>query len=327
MPSGPVYDGQGQQLPQHHHVQGQLPQHHVQGQYPQQQNHQQHRPQPTHPSLAPNLYPNGNPQYHQVQYSQTGYPQQQPQQQQQQPFYPSSAPQFNNYDGAYQRQPPVPQAAPVQFVDPSFLQRSAPLPQPSYVAPAPPPASQPPPQPARAMIPQQSQPPRQRFQTPSTKNSPALSERQLGPPTALSRPTSKDARRVSSAGSVSKSPTMAHASTHAEKLPLLLSVAEDCLAHASAGAHRIARTMTEEEVAEHHKLVTTGLSCLEVAMKSNKLWPRLEARLCLRYASVLIEETTNLMEAETALTRGISVCEKVRLWDGIGWIGRMKSPC
>lgn len=85
--------------------------------------------------------------------------------------------------------------------------------------------------------------------------------------------------------------------------------------------------MTEEEVAEHHKLVTTGLGCLEVAMKSNKLWPRLEARLCLRYASVLIEETTNLMEAETALTRGISVCEKVGPWDGISGILEMKASC
>ena len=82
---------------------------------------------------------------------------------------------------------------------------------------------------------------------------------------------------------------------------------------AIGAAHGIARTMTNEEVTEHHKLIATGLGCLEVAMKSNRLWPRLEARLCLRYAGVLIEETTNLMEAETALTRGIAVCEKVRL--------------
>lgn len=71
--------------------------------------------------------------------------------------------------------------------------------------------------------------------------------------------------------------------------------------------------MSETEVADHHKLVATGLGCLDVALKSNKLWPRLEARLCLRYASVLIDETTNIMEAETTLTRGIAVCDKVSL--------------
>jgi len=64
-------------------------------------------------------------------------------------------------------------------------------------------------------------------------------------------------------------------------------------------------------VAEHHKLVATGLGCLEVALKSRKLWPRLEARLMLRYASVLVEETTNIEKAETVLSKGISLCEKV----------------
>jgi hypothetical protein len=97
-----------------------------------------------------------------------------------------------------------------------------------------------------------------------------------------------------------------------ETLPLLLSVAEDCFEKAAAAAQRVAKSMTANEVAEHHKLVATGLGCMNVALKSNKLWPRLEARLCLRYASVLIEETTNITDAETTLTRGISVCETVR---------------
>lgn len=88
-------------------------------------------------------------------------------------------------------------------------------------------------------------------------------------------------------------------------------MAEDCFAKAHAAASKIARSMSDSELKEYNKMVATGLGCLEVAMNSNKLWPRLEARLCLRYASVLIEETTNIMEAETALTRGILVCEKV----------------
>jgi hypothetical protein len=50
---------------------------------------------------------------------------------------------------------------------------------------------------------------------------------------------------------------------------------------------------------------------MEVALQSNKLWPRLEARLRLRYAGILAEETVNTMEAETALTKGIALCDKV----------------
>jgi hypothetical protein len=121
---------------------------------------------------------------------------------------------------------------------------------------------------------------------------------------------SKDSRRLTSSGAIARSPVMSSAS-HVEMLPVLLNLAEDFFGRANAAAQEIARSMTEEEVKEHHKLVATGLGCLELAMKSNKLFPRLEARLCLRYASILVDETTNIMEAETALTRGIAVCEKV----------------
>lgn len=115
--------------------------------------------------------------------------------------------------------------------------------------------------------------------------------------------------------SVAKSSASMQKPGHVETLPLLLCVAEDCFAKAHAAASKIARSMSESELKEYNKMVATGLGCLEVAMNSNKLWPRLEARLCLRYASLLIEETTNIMEAETALTRGILVCEKHRFID------------
>jgi hypothetical protein len=142
------------------------------------------------------------------------------------------------------------------------------------------------------------------------KASPKLEEKRppsRGTPKLLAR----DPRRPSSSAGITKSPVTPQVSAHVETLPLLLSVAEDCFEKANAAAQQVAKTMSAGEVAEHHKLVATGLGCLDVALKSNKLWPRLEARLCLRYTSILIEETTNITEAETALTRGISVCEKV----------------
>lgn len=62
---------------------------------------------------------------------------------------------------------------------------------------------------------------------------------------------------------------------------------------------------------EYQKLVATGLGCLEVVLDSPKLAPRLEAQVRFRYASILCEETNNVMEAETALTKGITLCERV----------------
>ncbi len=64
---------------------------------------------------------------------------------------------------------------------------------------------------------------------------------------------------------------------------------------------------------EYHKLIATGLRCLQVVLDNTKLAPRLEARVRFRYASILCEETNNVMEAETALTKGITLCERVLL--------------
>ncbi|KAK0619331.1 cohesin loading factor-domain-containing protein [Immersiella caudata] len=315
MPPGSVYGGQGQQQqqhpqhPQYHSQHTQHPQHphsqHPQYQQPVQQN--------LHPQYGEAPYANGNPQYHHVQYSQPTYQQQQPA-----PapapapaptnFYPLTAPQFSNYNGAYNRPPPS-AAPPVQFVDPSFLQRPVAPNQTAYTPPiqTSQPAPAPAPTPAVNVAPTRAPLPPQ--QVSSATSSPRLASSQGG----SGRPTSKDARRLPSAGSVAKSPVMSHA--HVETLPVLIHVAEDCFSKANAGGQNIVRSMTPEEVAEHHKLVATGLGCLEVAMKSNKLFPRLEARLCLRYAGILVDETTNIMEAETALTRGIAVCEKHRFVD------------
>lgn len=61
--------------------------------------------------------------------------------------------------------------------------------------------------------------------------------------------------------------------------------------------------------------MATGLQCLAVALQNNKIQPRLEARVRLRYAKMLMEETQNHMDAETTLLKGISLCDKHRFTD------------
>lgn len=66
------------------------------------------------------------------------------------------------------------------------------------------------------------------------------------------------------------------------------------------------------QVGEYQELIATALSCLESALQgNNQLAPREEARVRIRYAALLQEETENLMEAETALAKGITLCDKV----------------
>ena len=144
------------------------------------------------------------------------------------------------------------------------------------------------------------------------KNSPRIDDRRTLPPATGAKllDTGTDSRRPSSTAGIAKSPSLAHSSPHIETLSLLVCIAEDCFAKANAACQSVAKSMSADEIKEHHKLVATGLACLEVAMKHKQLSPRVEARLCLRYAGILIEETTNTNEAEIALTRGIAVCEK-----------------
>ena len=92
---------------------------------------------------------------------------------------------------------------------------------------------------------------------------------------------------------------------------LLMSVAEEFFDAAHELAPSVAASMTPENVDAYQKLIATGLSCLETALKNVKLGPRIEANIRLRYAGVLYEETENYMEAETALSKGIALCDRV----------------
>lgn len=92
---------------------------------------------------------------------------------------------------------------------------------------------------------------------------------------------------------------------------LLVSLAEEYFdaAHEFAPAAALSMTLTNVEI--YDKLIATGLGCLDTALKRVRLAPRLEANIRLRYAAVLLEETDNFMEGETALSKGITLCERV----------------
>lgn len=92
---------------------------------------------------------------------------------------------------------------------------------------------------------------------------------------------------------------------------LLPALAEEYFAAAHDVGLATAQRMDANAVISYQKMIATGLGCLEVALNSGRLEPRLEAKIRLRYASVLLEDTDNVMEAETALSKGITLCEQV----------------
>ncbi|OBT99118.1 hypothetical protein VE01_02297 [Pseudogymnoascus verrucosus] len=96
---------------------------------------------------------------------------------------------------------------------------------------------------------------------------------------------------------------------------LLPALAEEYFAAAHDVGLATAQRMDANAVISYQKMIATGLGCLEVALNSGRLEPRLEAKIRLRYASVLLEDTDNVMEAETALSKGITLCEQNRYFD------------
>jgi hypothetical protein len=115
-----------------------------------------------------------------------------------------------------------------------------------------------------------------------------------------------------------KSPAITPKPRPVNTAPLMIAVAEECLEKARVASHDVAMALCPNQVSEYQELIATALSCLEAALQgNNQLAPREEARVRLRYAALLQEETENLMEAETALAKGITLCDKVSKENGV----------
>ncbi|KAI0884493.1 cohesin loading factor-domain-containing protein [Annulohypoxylon maeteangense] len=123
------------------------------------------------------------------------------------------------------------------------------------------------------------------------------------------------ARSPSVSSARSPAPTPGLVPHHADTNSLLICLAEEFFTKARKESIPMVDNVDAQCLHEYQKLVATGLGCLEVVLDSPKLAPRLEAQVRFRYASILCEETNNVMEAETALTKGITLCERNRFAD------------
>lgn len=93
---------------------------------------------------------------------------------------------------------------------------------------------------------------------------------------------------------------------------ILLALSDEYVSAAYSMSGSLANTNeVTEQLEEYHKMMSLGMSCLESAL-NNYRQPdaRREARIRLRLASLLYEETENSMECEEVLSKGIQLCER-----------------
>jgi hypothetical protein len=111
-----------------------------------------------------------------------------------------------------------------------------------------------------------------------------------------------------------------HAHTPPKALPadlsvMLLSAADEYIAAARGMASLVVRDKRDADLRQYYKLMSTGMGCMDTVLKEFSMVPRDEAKLRLRYASLLIEETDNTSEIDEVLSKQISLCGRCRLQD------------
>lgn len=167
----------------------------------------------------------------------------------------------------------------------------------------------------RAPLQQQSTP-QQRIpsmtQTPSTQNrSPSVQH----PPKSKAHPQVVIPR----SSSHQLTPTK-HAQPPPKALPadlsvMLLSAADEYIAAARGMGASVVRDKREVDMRQYYRLMATGMGCMDTVLRDFSMLPRDEAKLRLRYASLLVEETDNTTEIDEVLSKQISLCGRCRLQD------------
>ncbi|KAK1813198.1 hypothetical protein LTR12_012452 [Friedmanniomyces endolithicus] len=98
---------------------------------------------------------------------------------------------------------------------------------------------------------------------------------------------------------------------------VLLSLADEYVMAAHQMSSALAASDFDKDLVErYHQLVSTALGCLESVLKNfRQMDARKEARIRLRLASLLHEETENSEQAGELLSKGIALCERNRFTD------------
>lgn len=96
---------------------------------------------------------------------------------------------------------------------------------------------------------------------------------------------------------------------------MLLSVADEYISAARSMTTLIVRYRRQADIDQRHKLMATGLGCMDTVLRDFNLLPRDEAKLRLTYASLLMAETDNPTDIDEVISKQIALCGRCRLQD------------
>ena len=96
---------------------------------------------------------------------------------------------------------------------------------------------------------------------------------------------------------------------------MLLSAADEYIAAARSMGSLVVREKREVDLRQYYKLMATAMGCMDAVLKDFTMLPRDEAKLRLRYATLLVEETDNTTDIDEMLSKQISLCGRCRLQD------------
>lgn len=104
---------------------------------------------------------------------------------------------------------------------------------------------------------------------------------------------------------------------HIDYQAVLLALADEYIAAAYSFSTPLAVSGTSDQQQEDYSnLIAAGLGCLESVLNNyRQMDPRTEARVRLRLATLMLEESDNEEELNEVLSKGISLCERSRLTD------------
>lgn len=154
---------------------------------------------------------------------------------------------------------------------------------------------------------------------PSQSQTPVKQERAPSIQDPSPRPKSHPKVVISKPSSHQLTPTK-HVHTQRKQLPadlsvMLLSAADEYITAARGMSAIILLHKRQVDTQQYQKCMATAMGCMDSVLKNFNLLPRDEAKLRLRYASLLIEETDNTTAIEEILSKQISLCGRFRLHD------------
>ncbi|KAH7089804.1 cohesin loading factor-domain-containing protein [Paraphoma chrysanthemicola] len=280
------------------------------------------------PYTPPQQQPNG--------YAPQGYPPQYPPMQMQMPQgYPQSQPQQGGPQVAVprpssQQYPPMPQAYPQQQQPRAQPQVVIPARAPNYSSPM---QQMQPPKIRHVQMPVQRTSNGGMVQMDGSHDRRSFNGRPAPPPSVPKQVQRSHSHQENGPRPQQRTPSTPTQNQHQHRAPLqqqtapqqralpadlsvmLLSAADEYIAAARGIGALIVREKREADMRQYYKLMATGLGCMDTVLREFSLMPRDEAKLRLRYASLLVEETDNTAEIDEILSKQISLCGRCRLQD------------